>query len=382
MKTSSTTYQTHNGYELSDLPIVIGISNTRVVLTDRRVSTYTSGFLTSVSTDISSWSDYFSFGWEIPGRTFSLPDSRYTFNGKELDREWDRVDFEARPYNRKTGRFEGGDPKGSLFPAFSPYSYFSNNPIYFLDRNGEDGIAFIDKKNQRIVIVAFFNVDTKSPQNFPSNLIKLQRQVNSTLNLNASTKQLTEGQYKKYTVQFALKFKDGGSNVNSKEIRTNLIVTKDKGSRGGNISNSIKSTPNIKTDNKEAAATTENDNIIRVKPGNFFPKWIVIHEIWHTLFFDQDGNNTGIGYYPGGAPPTLTDYNQLINGGDKNVTTIPQFEVNPKIFDALLNLLNNEDLENKTIDIDLDNNAFNILDNKTAKVVKTIKFDTNSLSTE
>ena len=117
--------------ELSD-----HLGNVRVVLTDKRVSTYNSGFLTSVSTDISSWSDYFSFGWEIPGRHVDLPNSRYTFNGKELDREWDRMDFEARPYNRKTGRFEGGDPLANEFAAVSSYSFAANSPIWLIDFNG------------------------------------------------------------------------------------------------------------------------------------------------------------------------------------------------------------------------------------------------------
>jgi len=128
VKISSTTYQTHNGYELSD-----HLRNIRVVLTDKRVSTYTSGFLTSVSTDISSWSDYFSFGWEIPGRHVDLPNSRYTFNGKELDREWDRVDFDFRPYNRKTARFEVLDFKQAFSPNISNYLYAGNSPISFID---------------------------------------------------------------------------------------------------------------------------------------------------------------------------------------------------------------------------------------------------------
>jgi len=121
------------------------------VLTDRRVSTYNSGLLTSVSTDISSWSDYFSFGWEIPGRSVDLQDARNTFNGKELDREWDRIDFEARPYNRKTGRFEGTDIYERQAPNWTPYRYAFDGPIQWKD---DDGNYETDGHYWTVLIVA------------------------------------------------------------------------------------------------------------------------------------------------------------------------------------------------------------------------------------
>jgi len=72
-----------------------------------------------------------------------LPSSRYTFNGKELDREWDRMDFEARPYNRKTGRFEGEDPLFKDFPFNTPYAYAQNMVINGIDLEGGEWVLRI-----------------------------------------------------------------------------------------------------------------------------------------------------------------------------------------------------------------------------------------------
>lgn len=46
-------------------------------------------------------------------------------------------DFGARMYDARLGRFLSVDPKTSSMPAWSPYSSCFNNPIRFVDKNGE-----------------------------------------------------------------------------------------------------------------------------------------------------------------------------------------------------------------------------------------------------
>ena len=142
MKISSTTYQTHNGYELSDLPIVIGISNTRVVLTDKRVSTYTSGLLTSVSTDVVSWQDFYSGGWVTPGRMFSTSDYRYGAFGMEMDNEvkskvGTSIDFGDRWYDPRVIVWGSKDKFDEEYAGWSPYNFAHSSPITIIDKEGE-----------------------------------------------------------------------------------------------------------------------------------------------------------------------------------------------------------------------------------------------------
>ncbi len=46
-------------------------------------------------------------------------------------------DFGARMYDARLGRFLSVDPKTSSMPAWSPYSHCFNNPIRFVDQDGE-----------------------------------------------------------------------------------------------------------------------------------------------------------------------------------------------------------------------------------------------------
>jgi RHS repeat-associated protein len=75
------------------------------------------------------------------GRNFSSPSYRYGFNGKEkideINGAGNEIDFGARIYDSRLGRFLSLDPKAREFAYWSPYSYAGNNPIRFTDENGE-----------------------------------------------------------------------------------------------------------------------------------------------------------------------------------------------------------------------------------------------------
>jgi RHS repeat-associated protein len=78
----------------------------------------------------------------MPGRNYSAASGyRYGFNGKERDDELsgegNKLDFEARVYDSRLGRFLSLDPLMTQFPAESNYSYAENDPISNIDLEGE-----------------------------------------------------------------------------------------------------------------------------------------------------------------------------------------------------------------------------------------------------
>jgi len=74
-------------------------------------------------------------------KTDDAGDYRYGFNGQENDNEvkgeGNQLDFGARVYDPRIGRFLSIDPEFGQFADYSPYSFAGNNPIAFIDENGE-----------------------------------------------------------------------------------------------------------------------------------------------------------------------------------------------------------------------------------------------------
>ncbi len=87
---------------------------------------------------------YYPFGG-LFGEGTSNTNQAYKYNGKELDRmhglDW--YDYGARFYDSTLGRFHSIDPKAETYSFQSPYAYATNNPILFVDKNGEGPLEFL-----------------------------------------------------------------------------------------------------------------------------------------------------------------------------------------------------------------------------------------------
>jgi len=86
------------------------------------------------------------FGMVMPGRSWTAASAegyRFGFNGKEGDSEikgqHNCLNLGARIYDPRLGKFFSGDPKESRYAWQSPYVYYLNSPIKFIDFNGEGG---------------------------------------------------------------------------------------------------------------------------------------------------------------------------------------------------------------------------------------------------
>jgi len=120
-----------------------GVRNYQYYLTDHlgnnRVVFKDNG---SGQAEILQESHYYAFGMAMEG-TWSQgslsPDNDYLYNGKELDQDFglDWYHYGARMYDPTIGVFTGTDRFASNYSFQSPYVYAANNPIKFIDVNGD-----------------------------------------------------------------------------------------------------------------------------------------------------------------------------------------------------------------------------------------------------
>jgi len=120
--------------------------------------------------------DYYAFGLEHTPLAISNT-NRYLYNGKELQDEtfaggvrlgW--YDYGARLYDSQIGRFTTQDDYAEKYLDFSPYQYAADNPVLFIDMNGDSvqvsgnwlqRTAFLMKANFNSKVKFKYNDDKK-----------------------------------------------------------------------------------------------------------------------------------------------------------------------------------------------------------------------------
>ena len=94
--------------------------------------------------DVSNAQDYYPFGMQMPGRVYvadTISGYRYGFGGHEKDDEikgsGNHLSFGDYGYDPRTGRRWNVDPKFNEIAGISPYAYALDNPIVYVDKDGE-----------------------------------------------------------------------------------------------------------------------------------------------------------------------------------------------------------------------------------------------------
>jgi RHS repeat-associated protein len=115
------------------------LGNVLVTVSDKPIYQASSGSI-YFNPEITSISDYYPFGAPINGRGYSSEAYRFGFNDKENDDEvngtGNSVDYGARMYSARLGKWLNVDPLFKYYCYSSPYTGNGNNPIICKDIDG------------------------------------------------------------------------------------------------------------------------------------------------------------------------------------------------------------------------------------------------------
>ena len=153
--------------------------------------------------------DYYPFGlafnsWQRPGET----EQKFLYNGKErqtdLNLNW--YDYGARMYDAAIGRWHVVDPLSEKGTRWSPYTYGFDNPIRFIDPDGQWADEYKQQEDGRYEKIG--NAGGKDVQTFYNNDGSI-----TTVNLEEGTSSTVTKEQKKELNQFvqSAKIKKGGT---------------------------------------------------------------------------------------------------------------------------------------------------------------------------
>jgi RHS repeat-associated protein len=242
----------------------------------------------------------------MPGRSFTSSNSyKYGFIGKEKDDETGTLDFGARSYDPRLGKFLSIDPLYANYPQLTPYNYAGNSPIVLLDNDGKKiTIYYTDDegKQQTIVVSKVSDLETlkSSKNNFVravvENIIEINNSgdnvlvdlINSKDNVNLAfgvnqflTPEEAEGVtgIKEETILFDPQIKSKSFTKEAFDI-LKLIEDKMKGLDGRKDEDAIAA---IKGEMVDAAAKIKN-----LYTEESDPSEVLVHEVGHRNYYKKN----------------------------------------------------------------------------------------------
>ncbi|MEQ9426856.1 MAG: RHS repeat-associated core domain-containing protein [Cyclobacteriaceae bacterium] len=98
--------------------------------------------ITHTESPVEQTDSYYPFGLTFNSyQRFDAEENKFKYNGKEEQEEWGVLDYGARMYMPDLGRFFTHDRFAEKYLDLTPYHYAANNPIYYVDVNGDSLIV-------------------------------------------------------------------------------------------------------------------------------------------------------------------------------------------------------------------------------------------------
>ena len=236
--------------------------------------------------------DYSTFVSLMGGRQFSIGTGyRFRFNGKENDNEvsgnGNKLDFGARIYDSRLGRWLSCDPLEYEYPNVSTYAFAGNSPILYYDPDGNTITIYYETgEKDKDGNIIYKSYDYGSSQKLPKD--KFVRSTIKTLD------KIQKKGYDKYNIILGLKQSSSNIIITQKKslysssFSIDIALSKVTDENGNDKSSSydIKDLPTIiswRTD-EGLISPDEKKSMCSAK--------VLLHELGHKYYtlFDPDGN--------------------------------------------------------------------------------------------
>jgi RHS repeat-associated protein len=240
---------------------------------------------------ITQVTDYYPFGLEI--HVSGSSNNQLKYNTKELQTEaglgW--YDYGARFYDPQIARWHVVDPMAEKSRRWSPYSYCMDNPIRFIDPDGQSiAVAGQDKVFRREI--------RRELQKLSNDKIKIDKHgVVSFRERNRERKEFGTSTIRQLV-------KSNNNHIISKTDERNGTIAQG-GNNNPNISNGIGTGSNIKINpDLKVNVVVENGSVSKASS-----QIVVGHELLHASHIDVGKVETGQ------ADPNGSNYDPDIGGG-------------------------------------------------------------------
>ncbi len=214
------------------------LGNVMVTISDKKLGHDAGGGAIDYFTaDVLTANDYYPFGMVQQNRNYSNGTSyRYGFNGQEKETEITDLDFGNRVYDPRTARWLSIDARAGDNPDLSPYVFTGNNPIIYVDVDGDDRVFF----NAQGVEIKRFKSTTEF-STYVQTGERLAKQLDGTFKKVATFKPVPmPGRITKMTeYETALKH---DLNKFDYEIAAKVAIFNDNKNRGQNIPEKVENT--------------------------------------------------------------------------------------------------------------------------------------------
>jgi RHS repeat-associated protein len=239
------------------------LGNVLETVSDRKLQVEGEEVATCYTADVWAMSDYYAFGMLMPGRNMRRGEYRFGFNGMEGDDEMkglgNSYDFGARMYDSRIGRWLSRDPAEVKYPSMSPYNAFNDNPMLYIDPDGNDGrISIIVNQEYKTIHIAVatdvyvFGSEASSDHvKWLNRYWKHLAAPNSELNLSKKVFGLDPTETDGYTVSVSIE-------VNYKDAIEKISDTGARGRHG------LLQINRIPSETKEEIGFQRGDNILEI----------------------------------------------------------------------------------------------------------------------